>query len=187
MRCFGLTKSRARCKRECKFLFCRQHWYQPFTTIFTVIVVILALHDFYGVFFNEKPLTKTDIDWLFEKFEVPDITSEASFPGASIAMVLNINQQNEKRRKYFFDLAENTNTNRISLFLDANDIMVFELIDGFGEKYNVRIPPNIFPFNEYFFLYCEYGTTEELSFLRVFIENKLVEYSPKILIFALKF
>lgn len=87
MRCFGLTKSRARCKRECKFLFCRQHWYQPFTTIFTVIVVILALHDLYGIFFNEKPLTKTDIDWLFEKFEVPDITSEASFPGASIAMV----------------------------------------------------------------------------------------------------
>lgn len=175
MRCFGRTKSFVRCRRESKFLFCRQHWYQPFTTIFTIIVVILTFHNFYGVFFNEKPLTKTDIDRLFENFEIPDVTSETSFLGASIALVLKINEQDEKRRKYFFDLAENANTNRMSLFLDAKNIMVLELIDGSGEIYNVKISPKKFPFNEYIFLFCEYGTTEELSFLRIFIENKLIE------------
>lgn len=175
MRCFGLTKSRARCKRECKFLFCRQHWYQPFTTIFTIIVVVVTFHGLYGILFNEKPITKTDIERLYEKFEVPDITSEASFPGSSITIVLKINEQKEKSRKYIFDLAEKENRNRISLFLDANNIMVFELIDRYGEIYNIKIAKNNFFFSEYNFLYCEYGTTEELSFLRVFIENKLIE------------
>lgn len=108
---------------------------------------------------------------------MPDITSEVSFPGANIAMVVNITKQDEKRRKYFFDLAENVKTNRISLFLDANNNMVFELIDKFGEVYNIKIPPNMFPYNEYFFLCCEYGIAEEFSFLRVFIENRLVERS----------
>lgn len=175
MRCFGLTKTRTRCKHDCKFIFCRQHWYQPFTTIFTFIVVIVTFYGLYDILFNEKPITPKDIDRLFEKFEVPSITSEVSFPGASIAMVLSINQQQEKRRKYVFDLAENANSNRISLFLDASNIMVFELVDGFGEKYNVKIAPNNFHFNKYFFLYCEYGYTEELSFLRVFIEDKILE------------
>lgn len=42
MRCWGITKKRKFCKLNCKFLFCRYHWWQPLLLLFVTFPSILS-------------------------------------------------------------------------------------------------------------------------------------------------
>ena len=145
-----------------------------FITVYTVI----------DIFSNDNSATKEDIinlkktfEQRFQEFSIPELNSETEYLGASVALVLALHPQQQLRRKYIFDIAESANRNRISLFLDANNNLVFELVDKIGEKYNIRMPSNSYEFDKFMMLYCEYGTTKEFSFLRVFKNNEILEQS----------
>ena len=113
----------------------------------------------------------------FQAFQIPVVSSDLEFPGVGVSVVLKLIPQSVFRRKYILDLAKEFNRNRISLFLDANNIMTFELLDTIGETYNVKISPKEYEFNKWMMIHCEYGKSNEFSFMRIFINNKLVEQS----------
>jgi hypothetical protein len=186
MHCIGRTKSFKRCELSCKFLFCNKHNYQKWIVIsFLLITLIPTSFTYFNIwekFSNNKTVTQKDILSLkktfeerFQEFKIPDINSEAEYAGASVALVLALHHQPQVRRKYIFDIAESEVNNRLSLFLDANNVLVFELIDNIGEIYNVKMPSNSYEFDKFMMLYCEYGTTDEFSFLRVFKNNTILE------------
>lgn len=186
MQCIGRTKLFNRCKNQCRCLFCRQHLYQRIIVVsfllITLIPTTFTYFNLYDKIWGDKPITqedlknfKRDLDDRFNEFTIPNYDSEESYPGVTVGLLVELIPQPQYRRKYIFDLAETLNKNRVSLFLDANNVLVFELIDNSGEIYNVKIPQKLYPFNKWIILYCEYGKTDEFSFLRIFVENKLID------------
>jgi hypothetical protein len=182
MQCFGWTKLFRRCKNQCNNLFCHKHRFQPLKGLIGLATIIVTFYSIHQIFFQDKPATKEDVltmqdifEKKFQEFAVPDINSNESYPGFNVIIVLKIIQQTENRRKYIFDIGESKTQNRASIFLDANNIMIFEVIDNSGEIYNVKISHNKFEFNEFISLFCEYGVKDDFSFLRIFIDNSLVE------------
>lgn len=187
MRCIGINKPYykfRRCRNLCDLLLCKEHYSQPLKLLLWLAGIFITLYTLLNIFSADNTATKEDIvdlkktfEQRFNEFSVPELNSETEYMGASIALVLALHPQEQLRRKYIFDIAESENQNRISLFLDANNNLVFELVDRIGETYNMRMPPSSYKFDEFIMLYCEYGITEEFSFLRVFKNNKILEQS----------
>ena len=113
----------------------------------------------------------------FEEFIIPDLNSDKRYPGFSTCISLKLFSHKYLRRKYIFDYAQKENQNRISLFLDPNNNLVFEIIDNVGELNNVKIPSNEYSFNKDMVICCEYGIIDEFSFMRFFIDKRFIEQS----------
>jgi hypothetical protein len=178
MKCIAWTKSHTRCKNPCRFLFCHKHHWWLLGVVIFLIPLFVAFHNFYYIFSNDKPVTKQDLDNFekrFQAFQIPEDTSNKEYPGAEVIAVIKLFPQSQYQRKYIFDIGEARDKNRISLFLDANNIMVFELLDNNGEVYNVKISSDEYDFYKDMVIFCEYGTSNEFSFMQIFINNKLVE------------
>lgn len=182
MRCWGRTSLKHRCKNNCKYFLCHHHWYQPFMLLFTLATVYITSVSVIKSIWGEEIATKDDtksiedlINKRFNAFVIPDIESDLEYPGVTASIVFNLAEQSISRRKYIFDLADQPDRDRLSLYLDADNILIFQIVDNKGEIYNIKIPPKEYSFNKFMFLNCEYGTTEEFSFLRLFINNKLIE------------
>ncbi len=182
MHCWGFTKQHTLCKNNCRFFVCKKHLYQPFILIFTLGNIYLWAIGIYGSFWSKPNASQEDtqsienlINKRFDEFKVPNPELDTQFPGFSVDMVIRLKLQKENRRKYIFDLAKNPDHDRVSLYLDADNIMTFQVLDKNGETYNVKIPPATYSFNKFMFLQCDYGFTDEFSFLRLFINNKFIE------------
>ena len=113
----------------------------------------------------------------FEEFIIPDLNSDKRYPGFSTCISLKLFSHKYLGRKYIFDYAQKENQNRISLFLDPNNNLVFEIIDNVGELNNVKIPSNEYSFNKDMVICCEYGIIDEFSFMRFFIDKRFIEQS----------
>ena len=128
---------------------------------------------------KEIELLSEKIDSLFQKFTIPDDTTSAKFPGFSTHLVIKLFKQDVQRSKYIFDLGESLHKNRVSLYLDKSNILTYRLIDMWDEQYSVKIPEGNsgYSFNDFMYLNCEYGVTEFFSFMKIFIDGKLIEKS----------
>lgn len=185
MQCIGRTNLRSRCKNKCQFLFCKKHRFQPFIVIFTLATIFVTISTLYYIIWGEKTASQKDINQLsnqlssinkrFEDFTLPDLNSNQKDPGFSTAITLKLISQLQYRRKYIFDIAQTENRNRVSLYLDPNNIMIFELIDNVGSIYNVKISKDFYEYAEFMILYCEYGINDEFSYFRILINGKYKE------------
>jgi hypothetical protein len=117
------------------------------------------------------------IDSLFQKFNVPDDTSNYKYPGFSSHLVIKLFKQNIQRSKYIFDMGESIYKNRVSLYLDHSDKLTFRIIDVWGEQHLIKIPEGKsgFAFDDFMYLNCEYGVSELFSFIKIFIDGNLIE------------
>ena len=73
------------------------------------------------------------------------------------------------RPQYIFDVGDSLYKNRLSIFVDDNNVLKFELIDKFGEKFILSVKPGKggFLFGERFRLWCEFGSSDHLALLQI--------------------
>jgi hypothetical protein len=102
-----------------------------------------------------------------------DLIGIKEFPGFTITVLVSIEELKQKRRKYIFDIGNDPNRNRISLYLDFNNNLVYSIIDNDGVPHTIKVPQKIytFEFNTFYFLHCEYGDSKDFNFMRFSINN----------------
>jgi hypothetical protein len=96
--------------------------------------------------------------------------------GFSVSGILTIKSDTSHRRKFIFDTGESLYKNRISLYLDPGDNLILRLIDNNGETFSVTRKINFITFkiNARYFIYCDVGTSENYSFMRIFLDDREV-------------
>lgn len=102
--------------------------------------------------------------------------SEKVSEGFSLSSILQIGDILDRRKKFIFDCGESMEINRLSLYLDYDNNLVFTVIDNSGVTYSVRAVPNFVSFkdNASYFLHCDIGFSKEFSFIRIFLDDRLV-------------
>ncbi len=78
MRCFGRTKNLKRCKKNCKRLFCKHHWLQPFLLLAGIGTAIIFGTDLFQAIGLKKP-----IDYLIQ----PEVKSDSIVNTASFRAI----------------------------------------------------------------------------------------------------
>lgn len=94
--------------------------------------------------------------------------------GFSFYLALSTNEIVELRRKFIFDFGESENSNRISLYFDSENNLIFRIIDKNGEFNICKVPSNSYNFypNTPFFIYCDCGFSPSYSFMRLRINDR---------------
>jgi hypothetical protein len=182
MQCIGRTKPYIklnRCKNQCRFFFCHLHYLQPIISIISIIGLVASLLQIFDWIAREEETNsqkiESIIDEKFNEYTIPDLNSNDTLPGFTMFLALELDPQPLGRRKYFFDLAESDNKNRISLFLDPENRLVFELIDKYGEYYSLRILQYEYQLYQPTIFCCEYGMSDEYSFIRLFVDGRFID------------
>lgn len=107
---------------------------------------------------------------------------ETRFPGFAAIDLICLHQPISGRDNYIFDVGENLKRNRISLFVDTKQNLCFRVIDQEAQAIMVKVKPALetFTFGETFCVMCEFGSTNNFSFLRVIINgNRVAETNQK--------
>jgi len=102
--------------------------------------------------------------------------ADRGLPGLAFQAVFTIHTQTEKRNKYLMDMGDALNRNRVSLYLDANNNLIYRIIDDEGTSHMIRVSQGINTFQpeaKYLFT-IDYGLSSDYSFMRLFINDKEV-------------
>jgi hypothetical protein len=94
--------------------------------------------------------------------------------GISVSGILTVNDVLEKRRKFIFDTGEKDDKNRMSMYLDVDNNLVFRIIDNNGEVFSVEAPQTFLTFkmNAIYFVCCDAGISNKFSYMRIFLDDK---------------
>ncbi|MBS1781336.1 MAG: hypothetical protein JST70_18560 [Bacteroidetes bacterium] len=105
-----------------------------------------------------------------------DDPSKLAKDGFSIYLVISTTSSSEKRRKFIVDLGQDTNKYRMSIYQDYEDNLIFRIIDGVGESFTLKVPSTSYTFNANtkFLLYCDCGISNNLSYMRMRVNDKLI-------------
>ena len=97
-------------------------------------------------------------------------------PGFSILMILKLGNPIRGRDNFIFDCGQNTESNRISIFLDSNTNLCFRVIDRESKPLMVKVRPALdtFQLGSLFYFFCEYGSIQDFSSVRVVINGNEV-------------
>jgi hypothetical protein len=96
-------------------------------------------------------------------------------PGFGISAILTIGNQEEKRKKFILD-AGHENRDRVSLFLDAENNLIYRVIDHEGDAHIIKVPQQLHTFREGVTCYIllELGASQTYSVMRIFINDREV-------------
>ena len=144
----------------------RDYWLIAISFILGVVVVLKECN-------NDSP-KKSDIAKLSDQIN-PDLAKNIT-QGFSIYMVLAQKEVSDNRRKYIFDYGQSINKNRISLYFDASNNLMFSIINQNGEPYTCSVPASSYTIipNIPFFVFMDCGTSPTSSFMRVRINDRVV-------------
>jgi hypothetical protein len=119
------------------------------------------------------------LDWRREHRRKP-------LPGISINLGIRIADQEEKRRRYYFDLA-GQGQNGASFYRSASGRFVFSVEDVNGEPYSVEMRPGQsgIPLAQSIYLCLEAGTDGTKTFMRVSVDGRTI--AERTLPFAVQF
>ena len=94
--------------------------------------------------------------------------------GISVKGILTVNDVVAKKRKFIFDSGERDDKNRMSLYLDYDNNLVFRIIDDNGETFSVEAPQTFLTFklNAAYFICCDAGISDKFSYMRIFLDDK---------------
>ena len=100
-----------------------------------------------------------------------------NFPGYSFDMIIELKDTLLQREKYILDLGYNENKDRISVFMTKDNDLCFRIIDSLENSYEAIIKrnQNIIDFKNPFYLNCEFGIKNNISFLRICIAGECIE------------
>jgi hypothetical protein len=102
--------------------------------------------------------------------------ADRGLPGLAFQAVFTIHTQTEKRDKYLMDMGDALNRNRVSLYLDENNDLIYRIIDDIGTPHIIRVSQGINTFQpeaKYLFT-IDYGLSPNYSFMRLFINDREV-------------
>lgn len=92
--------------------------------------------------------------------------------GFSIHLVLKLGQNSLLSDHYIIDMGDQ-NKNRISLYLNVNNKLVFRIIDNYSNKYEATISEDNLKLSErYNYINFEFGLNNKYSFLKILINGK---------------
>ena len=125
---------------------------------------------------NANALTNEVRDLKFVIDSTRDDPAEKVTTGFSLFSILQVGDVPERKRKFIFDCGESISANRLSLFLDFDNNLVFSIIDNSGVTYSVRAVPNFATFkpNATYFLHCSVGYSKDYSFIRIFLDDRQI-------------
>lgn len=126
---------------------------------------------------NETRDLKDEIKSL--RFTIDTLSNDPSDKvtnGFSLFSILQVEDVLDRKKKFIFDCGESAYLNRLSLFLDYDNNLVFSIIDNSGVTYSVRAVPNFVTFKDKatYFLHCSIGYSNNFSFIRIFLDDRLV-------------
>lgn len=78
------------------------------------------------------------------------------------------------RVKFIFDLGEEQNKNRLSLYVNENNDLIFRAIDKKTNKDSITIKYNPKIFERSWIFNCQYGLGKDFTILRLYLNNSLV-------------
>jgi len=144
--------------------------------IIFILIVLIAIADFiYSRNSNKQEIQRfnriiSEIQGINPKTVPPD----KSFPGYAIGFIMKPGQIDQQRRKFLIDIGEESDLNRISVYLDRSNNLVYRIFDQEGESHLIKIPKRIhtFQLESYYHFYFDYGVTGDYSFMRMYINNK---------------
>ena len=82
------------------------------------------------------------------------------------------NRMPNESRKYIYDYGHLSERNRVSVYLNKNNKIIFELIDKEGEIYK-EIGPSV-PLHKNISLFCQFGVNRAFTLLEISINGNLV-------------
>lgn len=108
-----------------------------------------------------------------DKFDIIKVNNYAGYGGS---FVLKIEKLDRAKRKFILDIGNDTEINRVSLYLDSKNNLVYRLIDEEGESHLIKIPNSFktFLLNTWYHIYFDYGYSEDFAFMRLYINNKMM-------------
>ena len=95
-------------------------------------------------------------------------------PGFTISSIIKISKVDSSKRKYIYDAGKDLSRNRVSIYLDHEDNLVFSIIDRNGTPNTVTVEKKLhtFTYNDALFVHCQYGYESGVSFMRVTINGR---------------
>ena len=117
--------------------------------------------------------SETSIPIPPDKFDIIKTNNYAGYGGT---FVLKIEKLDIAERKFILDIGNNTEKNRVSLYLDSKNNLVYRLIDAEGESHLIKIPNSFktFLLNTWYHFYFDYGYSKDFAFMRLYINNKMM-------------
>jgi hypothetical protein len=102
-----------------------------------------------------------------------DALFEERFPGVSCGMLIRIASVVPGRDNYIFDCGESLKENRFSAYIDGETNLCFRIINQMGAPVEIKVKPGLETFlcDAAFYLRCEYGYTDDFSFIRIVING----------------
>ena len=113
------------------------------TIIIVSLIVVYAITDIIDNKISHKGQEKDKVEVMDAINKTHDLIGVKEFPGFTITALLKIQELKEERRKYIFDIGIDPRRNRISLYLDFDNNLVYSIIDNAGVPHTIKIPQKI--------------------------------------------
>ena len=116
---------------------------------------------------------KSESQKILSAIDAKNDPGENVTKGFSFYMVLSPNNMLPKGRKYILDYGESEDRNRLSVYFDADNNIIYRLINEIGEIQTCKISYGQYTIQpqELFFIYCSCGVSENFSFMRIKIND----------------
>jgi len=102
--------------------------------------------------------------------------SSDSLPGATLATVIELKEQPTDGRGYLFDMGQEVNSNRVSLFVEKGVGLVLETTTKHGKSRKITVPlGDDLDIGEPAIVYIEIASSEGLSYVRMFLGPKILD------------
>ena len=164
---------------------------------FFIVVGFITILGFIGFILTtlfEETITEKDLEPLAKQHDIDDLKQQMlrieseltknlinadtlEYPGYSISFMIAIYNNEYNRKAYVFDMGNEINKERLSLYINKSNELCFRIIDSSEEVRTISVNQSTgyFTFNRLMFITCEYGEKDNKSFQRILINGKEVE------------
>jgi hypothetical protein len=150
-----------------------------------VLFFIVSAHVLKETSVKDKPATsdelkngiaeiKATISKSVSNLSVFGDTNEPQYIGYSFNLLFKINEFTEGKNTYIFDFTKDgEEKNRLSAYIDTDKNICFRVFDEDSRSDLIKVPSALgtFGLNQFIYLCCEFGMTNDFSFIRVFING----------------
>lgn len=169
-----------------QFSFHAMQYFCNFLVFFGLIVAAIGgLGSFHYGKLNEKPhldldqigaTVRGEMDRLEAKLDAAPHSEDSNYPGFSLHSVLRLYDLGRPTRQYIYEF-EVGRESYVSLYIDPNRSLTFSLRDRTGESATIRVDQKLAGpyFGEFVLISCDFGRTEASAFLRLWVNETLVQ------------
>lgn len=105
-------------------------------------------------------------------------------PGCSIHTIIKFDKNQEKGRNYFLDIAEDTNKNRLSIYLNNLNELCLEILSSDSKSTIINLHKDtVNIFDNFVYISFEFGVLEQSFYLNISIDGE--KYDERIIYFPI--